>query len=245
LDIVLVGLIKNSETVAVYSSAYRLMESTQFLTVALSIAAFPALSRLSRASAPTLAEATGFALKVVLIVTAPIAVVFAVYAEPLLKAVYGPDFGGSRGTLVLLAPVVVIAGVTSLITYILSSQERHRPIALAIAVGTAVNVPANLLLIPPHGAEGAAVAWIATLTVVSGLLVVPLVRATGAIPLFRVVAGPTLASATMLTAGLLLGTGALSVLLASLAFGTVLLATERILFPHDAARVLRTLRPRV
>ncbi|MCW3000029.1 MAG: flippase [Solirubrobacterales bacterium] len=244
LDIVILGVLKDSEAVALYGGAYRLMESTQFLTTALALSTFPALARLSRITTPTIAEATAVAMKVVLIVTVPIAVFFVVYAEPLLKAMYGPEFGGARTTLQLLGPIVIATGIYSLVTFVLSSQQRQRPIVVALMVATVVNVAGNLVLIPSHGVEGAAVAWAATTVMMCVLLVWSTLRISGPMPVARMTAGPLVAAAAMAGVGVALGAGAVSVVPAIVTFGVALLAVERSLFPEDVDRVVRAVRRR-
>jgi O-antigen/teichoic acid export membrane protein len=244
LDIVLLGMLKDSEAVALYGGAYRLMESTQFLTTALALSSFPALARLSRTTVPTIAEATAISMKVVLVVTAPIAVFFLVYAGPLLTAIYGPGFDDARTTLQILGPIVVATGVYSLVVFVLSSQQHQRPIVIALGASTVVNLVGNLVLIPSHGVEGAAVAWAATTLVLCALMIAFALRLGGPMPLTRVVTGPVLAAAAMTLVGVALGAGALSVVPACVAFGAVLLLVERRLFPADADWVLRALRRR-
>lgn len=244
LDIVLLGFLKDSEAVALYGGAYRLMESTQFLTTALALAAFPALARLSRTTTPSVADATTSATKVVLVLTCPIAVLFVAYAGPLLRGVYGAQFVDGADSLQLLGPVVILAGVVSLVTFMISSQGHQRPIVFALATATAANLAANVLLIPPLGIEGAALAWVITSVVTCGALAVPALRVTGPLPLARIVTGPGVASAAMAATAFGLGAGALSVIPACVAFVVVLALVELILFPADVARVMARLRRR-
>jgi O-antigen/teichoic acid export membrane protein len=244
LDIVLLGLLKDTEAVALYGGAYRFMESSQFLSTAVALASFPALARLSRTTSPTLGEATAIALKVVLVVTVPLAVGFVVFAQPLLRLVYGPDFDGGQASLQILGPVVITTGVYSLVTFVLSSQERQRPIVVALAACTVVNVLGNLVLIPRMGATGAAIAWAATTVVLGGMTLAAAVRLTGALPLLRTVAGPVLAGGAMTAVAVALGADGLALLASAVVFGATLTVVEALLFPGDLVRVVHALRRR-
>ncbi len=245
LDIILLGLLKDSDAVALYGAAYRLMESTQFLTTALALSSFPALTRLTRTSTPTLADATTVTLKVVLVITAPIAVVFVVYAEPLLTAIYGAAFGGAASTLQLLGAAVVPLGISALLMYMLGAQERQRPIAIALGVATAVNLVANLMLIPSRGAEGAALAMLISMVLLALLLAGPTWRVTGRLALIRAALGPAVAAALMAGLALALGASVVSVVPALAAFAVGLVVVERLLFPADSDQAVRALRRRL
>lgn len=233
LDIVLIGLLDSTRGVALYGAAYRLVESSQFLTTALALSSFPALARLTRTSTPSLAGATAFAVKAVLVATVPIAVVLGLAAEPVLRAVYGADFEGGARTLVLLAPVVVLAGVVGLINFVLSSQQRQRPIVASLVVGTVVNVGGNVALIPAYGAEGAAAAALATAVLMTAVLARPTLAVTGPLPLARAGLSPLAAGALALVAGTLLGGGGPGILAAVLVFTTAFALVERRFFPAD------------
>ncbi len=244
VDIVLIGLLRDSEAVALYGAAYRLTESAQFLTTALALSSFPALARLSRTSVPSVADATGFAIKIVLLVTLPLGLAFVLWAEPLMNAFYGSAFSSGDTTLRLLAPIVVLAGVVGLINFVLSAQQRQRPILLALGVGTVVNIGANLLLIPRHGPDGAAVAMLATAAVMSVTLLVPTIGVTGPIELGRVVAAPVMATLAAAGTAAATGTGPLSALALLLVFPLAFVVVERALHPRDLERILQIVRRR-
>lgn len=244
LDIVILGFLKDSESVALYGAAYRLVESTQFLTAAIALSSFPALTRLTRASSPTIGEATALATKVVLIVMAPIAGVFALYSEPLLGAIFGSSFREAGTTLELLAPVVVLAGLCSLVAFILTAQQRQWPVALSLGVAAATNVSLNLALIPAYEEEGAAVAMILTMLVMSGLLLPATFGVTGRMSILRVAAAPVAGCVAMVAVGLALGGAPVTAFPALIAFVAVLTAVERRLYPADADVALLALRRR-
>lgn len=241
LDIVLLGLLKDTHTVALYGGAYRLMESTQFLTNAVALASFPALARLSRTSIPTLGDATALVVKVLLVVTLPIAIVFGICAHPVLVGAYGGGFGAADGALLLLAPTVVTAGIYGLLSFALAAQNAQRPIVLALLWSTGVNVVANLALVPPFGAEGAAAAWCATTVVLSVLLLRSTLALTGRLPLVRTGAAPVAAAAAMAA---VTGAGEVTgprVALAVFVFALVLVIVEMRWFPQDVRRLRATL----
>ncbi|MTD43082.1 oligosaccharide flippase family protein [Conexibacter sp. W3-3-2] len=243
LDIVLLGALKDSEAVALYGGAYRLMESTFFITSALALSAFPALSRLTRTSTPSLGEAVALTTKAVLVTTVPLAVGFVAYAEPVLVAIYGDGLRDATGTLQILGVLVITTGIYSLMAFVLTSQQAQRPIVVALVVTTVLNVAANLALIPSMGAEGAAWSWAATTTVLAAMLLVAVLRDAGRVPVLRTVEGPLLGGLAMIAVAVATGAHAWGIPLAGAAFAVVLVTVERRRHPDDAVR-LRLARPR-
>ena len=118
----------------------------------------------------------------------------------MVVAVYGDEFRPSGYVLAVLMWWIPLAGVAALGTALLRSADRERVNALIIGIGAAVNVAANLAVVPLAGIRGAA--WvtvlaelgmvIATLTVLRGLRLgvpaAPLARALPALAVAAVVA---------------------------------------------------------
>ncbi|HYF26117.1 MAG TPA: oligosaccharide flippase family protein [Baekduia sp.] len=244
LDIIILGLLKDSEDVAIYGSAYRLIESVQFVTTAIALSAFPSLSRLSRTSRPTLGEAAALGVKAVLLVTLPIALGLGVFAEPVLRLVYGGGLADADTALTLLSLTIVPAGLCSFLAFLLSAQGRQTPVAVSLGIATVVNVGLNLLLVPPHGPEGAAVAMVATMAVMSAALLGPVLSATGPIGAVRVLTAPAVGAACGVAVGVALGGELLAAPLSLTVFGAVTLGAERVLHPADARVLLQILRRR-
>ncbi len=106
------------------------------------------------------------ALRVGLLATAAAAVPLAVVAGPLLALVFGPAYAASAPALRALLPGIVVfaAGAVLAGDFI----GRGRPVwnAQAGALTLLVNVACGLLLIPAHGAVGAA--WASTIAYATG-----------------------------------------------------------------------------
>lgn len=237
LDVVILGLFKKTDAVALYGGAYRLMESSQFVTTALALTAFPALARLGRGTTPTIGDAFEFALKMVLVVTGPIAVGLAVYARPALRAAYGDGFDDAVPLLVLLAPLVVLAGICSLATFMLTAQRRSKAIGLALGLSAVVNVGLDLLLVPGHAGHGAAIAMIVTMGVMTVALVPATLRATGPLSLMRVLPGPVAAAACMADIAMLFHGSVVGLAPALAGWALTLALFESYWYRQDALRV--------
>ena len=176
LDAVILGVIKGNVAVADYGVAYRLFESTLFLTFSVQGATFAAMAA-SRDPAFVGRQVTrGFA--VAGSVYAAFLAVCVVDAEGVLRLLYGGTYEHvSAGALRWLgaAPACYLAG--ALCTSALQAVRRRRPILVAAVVGLVVSVVLDVALIPSMAGTGAALATTVSYAVLAGLAMVGLARA--------------------------------------------------------------------
>lgn len=111
-----------------------------------------------RASPRAAAEQTAIVFRVSIVLTAALAAVLVALAPLLCAGVFGEDFRGSTDQLRILAAgafgVVALKQIGSALT------GRHRPTAASLSIGSAFvcTIALDFLLIPGHGALGAAIA---------------------------------------------------------------------------------------
>lgn len=84
--------------------------------------------------------------------------------------VYGPAFRDSVGSLYLLLPAAALYFLSHFNYFILYASDREGIVMRLTLIGAGINVGLNLLLIPMFGAQGAALATLATECVVLGTL---------------------------------------------------------------------------
>jgi O-antigen/teichoic acid export membrane protein len=111
----------------------------------------------------------------------PLAVGGAILAQPILVALFGPQFADGAAPFALLLLSVPLSSFGSLILYSLVAARRHWALPIGSACGAFVNVALNLLLIPRFGMMGAA--W-ATIAAVSVVLAVAVMQARSFLPRF-------------------------------------------------------------
>jgi O-antigen/teichoic acid export membrane protein len=83
--------------------------------------------------------------------------VTAALAEPLLELIFGDDYGDAATALRLLVPGIVVLAVQSVVSHYVASRGRPRAVMVAWAVAAVAMIVGDLLVIPDHGIEGAAV----------------------------------------------------------------------------------------
>jgi O-antigen/teichoic acid export membrane protein len=170
VDVILVGILRNSTQVALYATATRIAALVGIAEFAVNAAFLPVISRLFvesgverlRLAAPTVALG-GVVLSALL--AAPL-IAFA----PFVLGFFGGSFSGAVFALRVLSVSFVVSAVSGLNIALLNMTRHTRAVMIGSGFGLAANVTLNLLLIPGHGVNGAAIAWLLSVLVWNGIL---------------------------------------------------------------------------
>jgi O-antigen/teichoic acid export membrane protein len=157
-DAVLLAALATAAAVGRYGAAYRLLEGTFFLTVAMSGAFAPMYTYLGADTSPTIRSVFQRSVKLSLVVLTPVAVAFAVLALPLTRLIFGHKLDAAATPLRILAPSVVLLGVITLAASLFVSRRDPRAMVKVTGWMALVNIALNVALIPPLEDTGAAIA---------------------------------------------------------------------------------------
>jgi O-antigen/teichoic acid export membrane protein len=159
-DTILLGLLKDAETVGQYSAAYRVV--TLLLTGAFLLAATyqPILARTFAADRTGFGQHLRRLSAAALLLGAVLPAVVALAASPIVRILFGGRFAPAAAPLIVLMGSMPFAylGMAYGTALVAAGMQRH--MMIATAAGAAVNVATNLLLIPPLGMMGAAIATV-------------------------------------------------------------------------------------
>jgi O-antigen/teichoic acid export membrane protein len=193
LDVTMLSFLSDAATVGVYAVAFRLVEATQFMGGAMAMAMLPWLAR----AGEELTRGFALGLKAVNALLLPIGLALVLFARPLIELLYGTEFERSVLPLQILGLMTLLYGINAYAS--VSLVARYRPLAygrLLVPV-IALNVVLNLVLIPPHGASGAAAAALASGTLLAALALWQARAVLGPADLVGAFAGPLVAGAAM------------------------------------------------
>jgi O-antigen/teichoic acid export membrane protein len=212
LDKVLLAVFRPEEEVGRYNAAFRISRQANLLLPALTGSIAPWV-------APLLAEGREAELRDLyrrttqwtLAAGLPVFAMLVLFA-PHFLSLFGPSFVEGGRLLIVLALgqlVIAVAGSAAMVLQ-LSGRERLELRNGAVALG--INLAMNLVLIPAHGAMGAAVATATSLSFLSVIRVVQVRRALGTVPWSGATGGALRMSLVAAAGGALAGfaTGALS-----------------------------------
>jgi O-antigen/teichoic acid export membrane protein len=243
LDIVILSALAADAAVGRYGAAYRLLDSTLFVSWALAGAFGAMYAYLQTDGEPSIGAVFQRSIKLALVVLVPGAVIFGGLAEPVLELVFGDAFGDAATALALLSPVVVLLSVITLSTVLVTSRRDPATIIPLSAAMVALNVALNLALIPPYAEDGAAAAMLVTEVVFVVAVLRMAADAVGGLGWASMLVAPLGAGALMLATVLALRGSFVAALIAGLAvYIPALLLIERLVAPADlrfAALMLR------
>lgn len=247
LDASLLSFLQGGDNAEVgqYGAAFRLIEATMFVSWAFGGAIMPWLSRHGAGTSVSLSRGYELGLKALVAMLLPIGAFFAVYAEPLIELLYGRGYGDAVMPLRLLAGMTVLFGINTFLAILMISRDEPGEFARAAAVVIVQNVIFNFILIPPLGADGAALNAVISGVLLAGWTLRRARQLFGAIGLTRVVAAPLLASGALIGFALATGTAltVVDVAAAGAVYLVALLVLERVIFPGDF-RFYAGLRPK-
>ena len=175
LDAVLIGVFRDQAAVASYGVAYRLFESTLFLTYSVQGATFAVMAAASSGAVVGRQLSRGFALAGA--VYAGFAAVCLVDAPGVLRVLYGERYvGASTGALRWLAFAPLCYLAAALCSSALQAVQRRGAILIASVSALLVNVAMNVVVIPRFGGAGAAAATTTSYAVLAAIAIVLLRR---------------------------------------------------------------------
>jgi O-antigen/teichoic acid export membrane protein len=168
VDVVVISLLVDEQTVGWYGAADRLFGTTLFLPVAIMASLFPTLTRTHKQAPEELPPMFRRAFDIMLLFAVPIGLGMIVIAEPLVALLYGPAFAPTAPVLAVNGVVIIFTYLTILIGQYLVSTDRQRIWGTVILLMTALTIPLDLVLIPwtvehyNNGAIGGALSFVVT-----------------------------------------------------------------------------------
>jgi O-antigen/teichoic acid export membrane protein len=170
VDIILLGLLRNSTQVGIYSTSTRVASLVGIAEFAVNAAYLPVVARLFaadrierlRSGAP---KVTLAAVSLSFAFAAPL-IVFA----PQILGLFGSSFESGAFILRVLCVTFLISAAAGQNGTLLTMTRHVRPVMIGSTLALVSNVALNLILIPLDGARGAAIAWLLSVIVWNGFL---------------------------------------------------------------------------
>lgn len=198
IDIVLLEYIKGATTVGFYATAYKFIDGLNIIPSTFTIALFPVLSRYAESSSESFTRAYVIAVRVLTMVSVPIAVATAFLAEPIVLLFGGDQFlPHSAIALQVVIWFLPFSYVNSVTQYVLIALNQQKFITVSFIVATTFNITANILLIPSHGYVGASIVTILSEIILLAPFLYCLRRQIRVLPLLSVSIRPVIAGGVM------------------------------------------------
>jgi PST family polysaccharide transporter len=167
IDQIMLGQMLGDHVVGQYTAATRIVEAACMFPVIAVASAAPALIRLKESDARSYRARLAELMRVIAVAGLVVALGLAIAAEPLVALLYGPAFLDAAGVMQVHAWVLPLVGLGVVQSRWLVIEGLSRFAFQRALSGALVNVALNLVLIPSHGAVGAAWATLAAQLAVS------------------------------------------------------------------------------
>lgn len=163
LDSVLIGIVANNSVVGTYAAVARWTQPIGLFAQSLSQGAYISLVGTSSAIKPRSVVLSCWAVMTPAILAA---VGVALFSEVLVEMLLGSAYLGSAGALSLLSLGAVLSMLAAPLTALLQARGQEAAVALALAVGTAVQFAGVIVFVPSALATGAALAQVSAQVVI-------------------------------------------------------------------------------
>lgn len=198
IDVVMLSLMGGGDgELGLYSAAYKLVDTASLVPFLVVGGLFPIFSSLFRTSPERLASIFETTVKYLLVAALPIAVGTTILAPRFMELIYGAEYAGGADLLRILIWNIPLVFVNYPMLNLLVAVERQRNNVISTGLCVVVNISLNALLIPAHGAAGAAAATVATDAALLAMNCLFVRKYFGKIPLAALSYRPVAAAALM------------------------------------------------
>jgi O-antigen/teichoic acid export membrane protein len=224
VTVIVMSLIASGIQTGLFATSFRVTQVALAIPAIALTAVFPLIARGSNGGAVAAEGRFGKVFDVAVIFGVWMSLATAMGASFIIAVVAGPSARGAVPVLRIQGSVLTATFVSASSMFALLALRRYRPLLIATSTALVVNVALGLLLIPPHGAQGGAIADVATEVLVAVGVTLALVRAEPHHGISLAVVAPVLVAAGSSCAALLLPTGAVvHVLVATAIYFSVVL----------------------
>jgi O-antigen/teichoic acid export membrane protein len=223
-----------------YSWAYKGIDALNIIPAFFTFAIFPVMSRQAHGDRPALSATYHLAIKLLVVLALPAAMVMTLLARPFIAILGGSAFlPDSAIALQIMAWSIPIGWINSITNYVLIAVDQQRFLTRAFVVGLTFNLVANLIFIPLYDYRAAAIITIFSELVLLVAFYVGIRRHLAPVPWWSQLWRPALAGAAMVSVGLALWpTNGFLALLMSLGVYALTLFILKAFSPSEIALIL-------
>ena len=161
LDTTMLGFLKGDEAVGFYTAATKINRLVIMMITAATAVLLPRLSFYADKDRSEFLRLSNKALQFVVMFSVPCAAGLFILAEPVIVLFSGGGFLPAVPVMKIMNAVIVMISISGLLgSQVFISVGKERLTLFSVIAGAVVNFTLNMILIPLHGAKGAAVATV-------------------------------------------------------------------------------------
>lgn len=160
IDIFVLGLMTNMQTVGVFGGPYRLSWSLRTIPQTLSLPLYPLFSRTAHFSPSRFGDVYRQSLKFFTLLSVPFAVFFVAWSRPLLTLALGARFLPALPAMQLLGLGLIPFFMSTLFQYLFAALDAQKGFFVSAMIGSALRIVLLVTLIPRYHYVGPAIAFV-------------------------------------------------------------------------------------
>jgi len=203
LGTIKLSLLESEAAVGWYNAAYNIILTTKLVPSLFLTSVFPAAMSISSGSKDLYYIYYEKAIKGLLILGVPLSLGLILLADPIIMTLYGGNFSNAIIAMQILSMDCLLFFVYMPLGNALIGLGKEKNVAISTFIGVMMDIILNLLLIPPFGLAGSAVATIASEAVILGMFWYYFSSSLKVLPIPRFLGKPILASLPMVAIVLL------------------------------------------
>lgn len=162
LNVIYLGFVQGAEQVGFYTTATKILTIVTALISAFTTVMLPRMSAvLTEGRMDEFRSYVNHAFRILFLVGIPAVFLMQTLPADIVRVISGEGYEGAIVPMRIVAPMLLVAGLDQiLIIQIMMPMKQDRQIFLNSAIGAAVGILLNLLLVKAAGARGSAIVWI-------------------------------------------------------------------------------------
>lgn len=182
IDVLIMAPLLETKVLGWYSAAMALYGTLLFMPTILSTAIFPAMARSHTDGTQRAKSLMSKSFDLTFLIAVPIGLGLAVISDGVIALLFGPEFAPSAQVLALMGGTLIFMYQNIVIGQFLISIDRQNTWTIVMALGVALTIVLDLILVPwfqrteGNGAIGAAVSYIITESLMFGAGIILLPR---------------------------------------------------------------------
>lgn len=160
IDIFVLGLMTNMQTVGLFGGPYRLSWSLRTIPQTLSLPLYPLYSRTAHFSPSRFGDVYRQSLKFFTLLAVPFAAFFVAWSQPLLTLALGARFLPALPAMQLLGLGLIPFFMSTIFQYLFAALDAQKSFFVTAAIGSALRIFLLVVLIPRYNYLGPAIAFV-------------------------------------------------------------------------------------
>ncbi len=169
IDIFVLGLMTNMQTVGLFGGPYRLSWSLRTVPQTLSLPLYPLYSRTAHFTPARFGDVYRQSLKFFTILAVPFAVFFVAWSKQLLTLALGQRFLPALPAMQLLGLGLIPFFMSTIFQYLFAALDAQKSFFLSTMIGSAIRIALLVSLIPHYNYVGPAIAFVCAETLTVGM----------------------------------------------------------------------------